>query len=229
MKQILSIVFGSCWVALCATPGTAAEPYHYGGGDSGACNVAGAASYGGVRSVGYDAYDRDDGPERFSSGFERWWLNFSDCIRRRRLRGYKRTHSDHHKFLYPQSPPYCTPTFGYHHTQWRPFPEAYEYSWTTPQSQPVWPQPMQEPALLPLTPTPQTAPGAVPAPAPAVETPYFPESAPLIQPSNEAPPAPPVEPSFEAPLPEVEAFLPPERTSVESASYDLPVLIQINQ
>lgn len=221
MKQIAAFTVVFCLGVATSPSGAAAQPY----GAALGTDVYGATAGAAIQPVGYDSYDLVDDSQRYSSGFERWWNNFSDCIRRRRLRGYKRSHSNHHKLLYPQCPPHCSPTFGYHHTQWRPFPQSYDYTWTTSPGQTALPTPVAEPALLPLTPTPQAAPDIAPELAPPAEKPYFPEAAPMIQPSNEAPPAPPAEPQQ---LPEVEVFL-PARPAVEPAAYDLPVIMHIGQ
>jgi hypothetical protein len=114
------------------------------------------------------------------------------------LRGYKRVQKKHRKFLYPECSPACSPTFGYHHTQWRQFPEC-DYVWTSEPAVPAWttpvpaasPVPAESPATL--SPMLELAPEAAePGPLPA---PYFPEPAPQSSPAQPVPPAPPAETS----------------------------------
>jgi hypothetical protein len=192
--------------AMAGTPGQAQDAGYAAGYAGARCAASGSCSPDGhVRPVGYSMYDCEDDFDRYSSGFERWCRDVRERIRERRLRGYKRAQHTHHHFLYPQCPPFCSPTFGHFQTQWRPFPTAYQPVWTSGPVDPVWPAPLAEPELLPPT----RAPQAVPQPAPGVE-PYFPENAPLIEPSETAPPAPTDAP--DAPTAQEEFF--PARVTV---------------
>lgn len=144
-----------------------------------------------VQQAGF-ADDLEDSAEDYASGVGSFWDNVCDCVRERRLLGYKRSQKKHRKLLYPECSPACSPTFGYHHTQWRPFPE-YEYVWTSQPADPAWPThvpaaspvPAESPAtlspMLELTPE-TTEPGPLPAP-------YFPEPSPQSSPAQPAPPA----------------------------------------
>jgi hypothetical protein len=146
-------------------------------------SYAGRDSYGGagVSQAGF-ASDMEDGAERYASGVESWWDDICDCVRERRLLGYKRLQKKHRKFLYPECPPYCSPTFGYHHTQWRPFPGECEYVWSSAPGEVVYPTPAAPPAMF--VPPPAQLPAAPPEIREA--PPYFPEEPPLIQPAEPA-------------------------------------------
>jgi hypothetical protein len=148
-----------------------------------------------IQQAGF-ADDFEDSAEDYASGAESFWDNLRDCVRERRLLGYKRVQKKHRKFLYPECSPACSPTFGYHHTQWRQFPEC-DYVWTSEPSVPAWPThvPAESPAtlspMLELTPE-ATEPGPLPAP-------YFPEPSPQASPVQPAiPPAPPAEPPVDS-------------------------------
>lgn len=181
-----------------------------------------------VVQTGY-GIDLDDDPERCASGIERFCLDIRDCVRETQLRGYKRLQRMHRKLLYPECPPYFSPTFGHYHTQWRPFPDNCEYVWTTMPGTPGWPAPAAPPAMLPnQTPTPAPLDQfQSPPPANGLPRPY------LDEPLPQVPPAPPVSPPFEpveppAPVPDV-SFLPfapspPAEVAIEAQP---PALLRI--
>jgi len=173
-----------CTVAIGPNSGVAADRY----------GIAGEVSEG-VTPAGYDhgeaMSELADTSERYSSGIERWRSGIKDCVRSTRLRGYKRLQTKHRRLLYPQCPPYCSPTFGYHHTQWKPFPEQCEYVFSNVPEQILYPIPAAPSAIELQTPIPEpNAPAFDPTPAPPAAEPYYPEGAPLIFPEETAPPAP---------------------------------------
>jgi hypothetical protein len=182
-----------------------------------------------------------DDSERYASGVERWCLGIKDCIRDTRLRGYKRLQKKHRDLLYPECPPYCSPTYGYHTTRWRQFPEHCEYMYSNEPGQVIYQSPAEAPpTMLPLTPTPEYAPSsAAPAVAPPAAEPYFPESGPIIRPADPgpapaapaadptAPPAPP-EPDLD---PTGETFLPArpmDDAAGQATAFEEPGLLPIN-
>jgi hypothetical protein len=215
-----------CSVAVGRNCGMAADRYEHAGEISG-----------GVTPAGYHGAFADTS-ERYASGFERLCDGIKDCVRATRLRGYKRLQKKHRDLLYPECPPYCSPTFGYHHTQWKPFPDNCEYMWSTVPGQAIYEAapPTAPPLILPLTPTPAPMPSSGVPEAPPAEQPYFPESGPLIQPADPgpAPAAPAVDPTAPpAPPPESdldpagETFL-PVKPADDAAAFEEPALLQIN-
>lgn len=148
-------------------------------------------------------YCADDECDRYACCFERFYTGIKEAFKRCALKKYKRAQRLHRGLMYPECPPYCSPTFGYHPTQWRPFPQDCEYVWTNEPAGEMWQAPAAPPAAVPLTPTPP-APG-FPAPnvSPPTNTlPYFPEppmsttsseTAPDLPPGEAIPVAPPAE------------------------------------
>ena len=147
-----------------------------------------SADYG-IQQAGYYA---EDDPAQYGSVWECWWEDVCDCVRTTRLRGYKRLQRKHRKFLYPEYSVACSPTFGYHHTQWRQFPEC-DYVWTSAPAATAWPTPTSAAQPAMLTPMLEIAPES--SPSGTSPAPYFPEPAPQLTPVQPAvPPAPPAEP-----------------------------------
>lgn len=141
-------------------------------------------------STGYCAMDncdqcRDDG----------WWdrvcgfcSDRGDDLKRLRRKCYWKSNDTHHSTLYPEFSPFCSPTYGYYQTCWRPFPfegsRCPQYI-TTPAME-TWPSPAAPALAPPMSATPMP-PGPGAEPAPAGTEPYFPQ-----QPSEQgAPPTPP--------------------------------------
>lgn len=173
-----------CSVAVSREAGIAAEPYYCVGAVG--SGLAPAAAGSGITQVSGFA----DDSERYASGVERWCLGIKDCIRGTRLRGYKRMQKKHRDLLYPECPPYCSPTYGYNTTRWRQFPENCEYMYSNMPGEVIYQSPGQAaPMMLPLSPTPEYAP-------PAAE-PYYPDSGPAIRPADPgpAPAAPAADPT----------------------------------
>lgn len=182
----------------------------------GAANAAGPSSncgpldsYSYVENAGYSCNERsatsyvqpasylDDECEQYGGWCERFYTGIKETFKRCSLKKYKRAQRLHRGLMYPECPPYCSPTFGYHMTQWRPFPGDCEYVWSSGQPGTMWQSPpTAPPALIPLSPAPANsappAPGIVP---PADNpTPYFPNEPPMSSSSNEtAPDLPPGE------------------------------------
>jgi len=181
-----------------------------------------------------------DDSERYAPCAERWCLGIKDCIRATRLRGYKRLQKKHRDLLYPECPPYCSPTYGYHTTRWRQFPEQYEYIDPYAPGQVIYESPGQvQPMMLPLMPTPEYAPpGGVPSLAPPAAEPYFPGSG-STQPSDPgpAPAAPSADPTAPPAPPEPDldstgaTYLPPpafDGGATEPAAFEEPGLLPVN-
>lgn len=139
-------------------------------------------------SVGYcsmDPYEacEDDGWWDRMCGF---WSDRGDDLKRLRRKCYWKRHGTHHTTLYPEFSPFCSPTYGYYQTCWKPFPfegsRCPQYI-TTPMIQ-SGPSPAA-PALAPPASASPMPMGTDPS-APGAE-PYFPQQP---TPPN-APPAPP--------------------------------------
>jgi hypothetical protein len=180
-----------------------------------------------------------DDSERYASGVEHWCRGIKDCIRSTRLRGYKRLQKKHRDLLYPECPPYCSPTYGYHTTRWRQFPEHCEYIYSNVPGEVIYQGPaVAPPQMLPLTPTPEYVPPSA-TPAPPAAEPYFPEAAPLIQPADPgpAPAAPATDPTAPPAPPEAdldpagETFLPAQPiddAAGKTTAFEEPGLLPIN-
>jgi len=114
-----------------------------------------------------------------------WWDRTCDYCRDRtdrfrtwRRKWYWKNNDRHISTMYPETSPFCSPTYGYYQTCWRPFPyecpRCPQYN-VNPGVTPTYP-PSGGPAMD-LTPATDAA---QPASAPGAQQPYFPE-----------PPAPP--------------------------------------
>lgn len=224
----------ACTLVAGALHATAAEPYSPPGGAGVYVTPVG---YGHAGGGGYPLAV-DDGSDRYAPFFERVCGNIKDCVRDTRRLGYKRQQKKHRDLLYPQCPPYCSPTHGYYHTQWRRFSTECEYMLPGVPGGVIYESPgIASPAMLPLAPTPTYHPHASPALAPPAAEPYFPEAAPLIQPADpgvapsapevdpSAPPAPPSDADFD---PVGGAFLPARPTAEPAAFEEPPALLRIN-
>lgn len=227
-----SSLLGALACSLIAGPLSAAEPYCAPRAPAG--NFVTPAGYG--HAGGY-ALDIEDSADRYASGLERWCDNIKDCVRDTRRLGYKRQQKQHRDLLYPQCPPYCSPTHGYYHTRWRRFSEECEYMWSGAPDQVIYESPAMGTPSVPLSPTPEYLPPQPPSLAPPAAEPYFPEAPPVIRPADPgvAPPAPEADPTAPpAPPPEVDldpaggTFLPARPAIQPAALEEPPALLKLN-
>ncbi|MBL8850120.1 MAG: hypothetical protein JNG89_10565 [Planctomycetaceae bacterium] len=153
----------------------------------------GHSTGGSIQQAGYYA---EEDPGQNLSAWECFWEDFRECVRARRLTGYKRVQRKHRKFLYPEYSVACSPTFGYHHTQWRQFPDC-DYVWTSQPQAAAWPTPATAAPPAVLSPMLETAPEESATTPPPAQ--YFPEPVPQLTPVQpEISPAPPAEPPLES-------------------------------
>jgi hypothetical protein len=127
---------------------------------------------------------------------ETWWdrtcgfcRERTDHFRSLRRKWYWKNNDRHITTMYPETSPFCSPTYGYFQTCWRPFP--YE----CPRCPQYVISPASAPSAIPSSAPPmELAPAtdaAQPGVAPGAKEPYFPQ--PAVPPASESPlpPAPP--------------------------------------
>ena len=190
------------------------------------CSPGGAysksdAGYG-VVQTGF-AGDFSDDAERYSSGFESWLQDVKDCMRRRRLRGYKRVQQCAPEVPLPAVPAVSLTDLWIPSHAVAPISAGLRVRVDERTRRTGLADAVRRARNAPVHSDAVGNPGTVPQLSPPQEAPYFPEAAPLIQPSDPAPAAPPIEaPDF----PTDAGFL-PRQSNVDTAAFDLPVIMHI--